>query len=60
MAEWGNKTAHTLAILTIWCLWKQRNAITFRDSSASGISGAVRLELRNEDIRLFVIGADVQ
>lgn len=32
MTNQGSKMAHTLAILTLWCLWKQRNAVIFRDS----------------------------
>jgi len=31
MIEQGNKTAHTLAILTAWCIWNQRNAAIFRN-----------------------------
>jgi hypothetical protein len=26
----GNKTSHSLAILTLWSIWKQRNAVVFR------------------------------
>jgi hypothetical protein len=26
-----SKRAHTLAILTLWCIWKQRNAVVFSD-----------------------------
>ena len=31
MIEQGNKTAHTLAILTAWCIWNQRNGAIFRN-----------------------------
>jgi hypothetical protein len=31
MIEQGNKTAHTLAILTLWCIWNQRNAAIFNN-----------------------------
>jgi hypothetical protein len=35
MVQGGNKMAHTLAILTTWCIWKQRNAAVFRNSICS-------------------------
>jgi len=38
LANQGTKRAHTLAILTLWCLWKQRNAVVFRDSKKSAQS----------------------
>ena len=28
----GNKMAHSQAIMTTWSIWKQRNAITFREN----------------------------
>jgi hypothetical protein len=31
MTTVGTKRAHTLAILTLWCIWKQRNAVVFRE-----------------------------
>jgi len=27
----GDKKGHTLVILTLWCIWNQRNAIIFRE-----------------------------
>jgi hypothetical protein len=31
MTEQGTKMAHTLAIITLWSIWKQRNAVIFQD-----------------------------
>jgi hypothetical protein len=27
----GDKTRRTLAVLTVWCFWKQRKTVIFRD-----------------------------
>lgn len=35
ITERGNKRSHTLSILTLWSLWKQRNAVVFRMSRRS-------------------------
>ena len=32
LVEGGSKAGHTLAILTLWCIWKQRNAAGFTGS----------------------------
>jgi hypothetical protein len=29
------KRAHTLVILTVWCIWKQRNVVVFTESRQS-------------------------
>jgi hypothetical protein len=31
----GSKKAHTLAILTLWCLWNQRNVAVFNNKSST-------------------------
>jgi len=33
----GDKKGHTMSILTLWCLWNQRNAVIFRDQRKSAI-----------------------
>jgi hypothetical protein len=32
LLERGDKLVHTLAILTCWSIWKQRNAVIFREN----------------------------
>jgi hypothetical protein len=34
MTVGGNKEAHSLAILTVWHIWKERNARVFNESSS--------------------------
>jgi hypothetical protein len=41
----GTKATHTLAILTLWCIWKQRNAVVFRDSRC--MAHAVSVEVKD-------------
>jgi len=35
MTKKGTKAVHSLAILTIWQVWKQRNAMTFKEERRS-------------------------
>lgn len=41
----GTKAAHTLPILTLCCIWKQQNAIVFRESRRT--TQTVSLEVRD-------------
>lgn len=41
----GDKLTHTLAILTTWSIWKQRNAIIFREERRA--VNAVFLEIKD-------------
>jgi hypothetical protein len=41
----GDKEGHSLVILTLWCLWNQRNAIVFREKQSS-VQGAL-VDIKN-------------
>jgi hypothetical protein len=41
----GTKAAHSLTILTLWCIWKQRNDVVFRGSRRT--THAVSMEVKD-------------
>jgi hypothetical protein len=65
MIEKGSKKAHTLAILTLWCIWNQRNAAVFNNKqmwrhrcslgSKTNPSCELVLEERSSDLCLLEI-----
>jgi hypothetical protein len=44
MTAGGNKEAHSLAILTVWHIWKERNARVFNKSSSGEQSVFTRIK----------------
>jgi hypothetical protein len=44
MTERGSKMAHTLAILTLWCIWKHRNAAVFNASTSTVLQVVARIK----------------
>ena len=41
----GTKAAHSLTTLSLWCIWKQRNAVVFRESRRT--AHAVSMEVKD-------------
>lgn len=44
MIEGGTKPAHSIAILTLWHIWKQRNATVFNGERISEQAVAIRIK----------------
>jgi hypothetical protein len=44
MTAGGNKEAHSLDILTVWHIWKERNARVFKESSSGEQSVFTRIK----------------
>lgn len=44
MIHSGNKKGHTLAILTLWWLWNQRNAAVFENKTSTAVQALARIK----------------
>ena len=57
MIESGSKKAHTLAILTLWCIWSQRNAAVFNNKTST--AAQVFARMKDESLLWASAGAKV-
>jgi hypothetical protein len=57
MVEPGSKKAHTLAILTLWCIWSQRNAAVFNNKTST--AAQVFAPIKDESFLWASAGAKV-
>ena len=55
--ESGSKKAHTLAILTLWCIWSQRNAAVFNNKTST--AAQVFARIKDESLLWDSAGAKV-